>query len=111
MSGTISSKSLIGELKRKRAISSLAGKLTQKEMLVDVALLEREYFQRRPKGCQIPRLVRGNARLDLCLHGRLTCALGNKAPLGGLKVVTANGWFAARPCGTENDCKSLCGEL
>ena len=33
---------------------------------------------------------------------KLTRAPGNKAPLGGLKVVTANGWFAARPSGTEN---------
>ena len=27
---------------------------------------------------------------------------GNQAPIGGLKVVTENGWFAARPSGTEN---------
>jgi phosphoglucomutase len=33
---------------------------------------------------------------------KLTHAAGNEAPLGGLKVVTANGWFAARPSGTEN---------
>jgi phosphoglucomutase len=33
---------------------------------------------------------------------KLTRAPGNKAPLGGLKVVTASGWFAARPSGTEN---------
>jgi phosphoglucomutase len=32
----------------------------------------------------------------------LTSAPGNGAPLGGLKVVTKNGWFAARPSGTEN---------
>jgi len=32
----------------------------------------------------------------------LTRAPGNGAPIGGLKVVTANGWFAARPSGTEN---------
>lgn len=32
----------------------------------------------------------------------LTRAPGNDAPLGGLKVVTANGWFAARPSGTED---------
>src|SRR5258708_1404577 len=29
-------------------------------------------------------------------------APGNNAPIGGLKVVTASGWFAARPSGTEN---------
>jgi len=32
----------------------------------------------------------------------LTNAPGNGAPIGGLKVVTDNGWFAARPSGTEN---------
>jgi len=32
----------------------------------------------------------------------LTNAPGNGAPIGGLKVTTANGWFAARPSGTEN---------
>ena len=32
----------------------------------------------------------------------LTKAPGNDSAIGGLKVVTANGWFAARPSGTEN---------
>jgi phosphoglucomutase len=32
----------------------------------------------------------------------LTHAPGNGAPIGGLKAVTENGWFAARPSGTEN---------
>ncbi len=32
----------------------------------------------------------------------LTTAPGNNAPIGGLKVATKNGWFAARPSGTEN---------
>ncbi len=32
----------------------------------------------------------------------LTRAPGNDAPIGGLKVVTENGWFAARPSGTES---------
>ncbi len=32
----------------------------------------------------------------------LTRAPGNDAPIGGLKVTTANGWFAARPSGTED---------
>ncbi len=31
-----------------------------------------------------------------------TTAPGNGAPIGGLKVVTENGWFAARPSGTED---------
>jgi phosphoglucomutase len=32
----------------------------------------------------------------------LTAAPGNGAAIGGLKVITANGWFAARPSGTED---------
>ena len=34
--------------------------------------------------------------------GKLTRAPGNDAPIGGLKVVTESGWFAARPSGTED---------
>lgn len=33
---------------------------------------------------------------------KLTRAPGNDAPIGGLKVVAGNGWFAARPSGTED---------
>jgi len=33
---------------------------------------------------------------------KLSSAPGNGAPIGGLKVVAASGWFAARPSGTEN---------
>jgi phosphoglucomutase len=33
---------------------------------------------------------------------RLTKAPGNDAPIGGIKVVAKNGWFAARPSGTEH---------
>ncbi|HUN35404.1 MAG TPA: phosphoglucomutase (alpha-D-glucose-1,6-bisphosphate-dependent) [Trebonia sp.] len=33
---------------------------------------------------------------------RLTTAPGNGEPLGGIKVVTESGWFAARPSGTED---------
>jgi phosphoglucomutase len=36
------------------------------------------------------------------ITAKLTCAPGNNAPIGGLKVVAANGWFAARPSGTES---------
>jgi len=36
------------------------------------------------------------------IEAMLTAAPGNGAPIGGLKVVTANGWFAARPSGTED---------
>jgi len=36
------------------------------------------------------------------IHSVLTKAPGNDADIGGLKVVTENGWFAARPSGTED---------
>jgi phosphoglucomutase len=36
------------------------------------------------------------------IAGVLTTAPGNGAPIGGLKVVAASGWFAARPSGTES---------
>ena len=36
------------------------------------------------------------------ITAKLTAAPGNGAPLGGLKVSTANAWFAARPSGTED---------
>ncbi|MBK9738717.1 MAG: alpha-D-glucose phosphate-specific phosphoglucomutase [Actinobacteria bacterium] len=36
------------------------------------------------------------------ITARLTNAPGNDAPIGGLKVTTENGWFAARPSGTED---------
>jgi len=35
------------------------------------------------------------------ITGRLTTAPGNGVPIGGLKVTSAGGWFAARPSGTE----------
>jgi phosphoglucomutase len=57
MSGNVGAKSAVGELKRKRAISPLAGKLAPKEMLVDVALLEREYLERRPDTADPNQLV------------------------------------------------------
>jgi phosphoglucomutase len=36
------------------------------------------------------------------ITAKLTTAPGNDAPIGGLKVVAASGWFAARPSGTED---------
>jgi phosphoglucomutase len=36
------------------------------------------------------------------ITAKLTKAPGNDAPIGGLKIVTAGGWFAARPSGTED---------
>jgi len=49
-----------------------------------------------------PDDVKETALADEPIVGKFTRAPGNDAPIGGLKVVTANGWFAARPSGTEN---------
>ena len=49
-----------------------------------------------------PRQVRSTELAGEKIQTILTCAPGNDAPLGGLKVVAQNGWFAARPSGTEN---------
>ncbi|MCG8706968.1 alpha-D-glucose phosphate-specific phosphoglucomutase [Brenneria sp. 4F2] len=42
------------------------------------------------------------------ITARLTAAPGNGAAIGGLKVMTDNGWFAARPSGTEEAYKIYC---
>ncbi len=49
-----------------------------------------------------PDQVRASELAGEKIEAMLTSAPGNGAPIGGLKVVTANGWFAARPSGTEN---------
>ncbi|QEF96393.1 Phosphoglucomutase [Stieleria maiorica] len=49
-----------------------------------------------------PESVRSQELAGDAIEARLTEAPGNKAAIGGLKVVTKNGWFAARPSGTED---------
>lgn len=49
-----------------------------------------------------PEAVRASSLAGETILGKLTRAPGNNAPIGGLKVVAASGWFAARPSGTEN---------
>jgi phosphoglucomutase len=49
-----------------------------------------------------PELVKELHLAGEPIVAKLTRAPGNNAPIGGLKVVAANGWFAARPSGTEN---------
>jgi phosphoglucomutase len=49
-----------------------------------------------------PDAVKESSLAGEPIAGRLTRAPGNNAPIGGLKVTTAQGWFAARPSGTEN---------
>jgi phosphoglucomutase len=49
-----------------------------------------------------PEAVRADRMAGEPITAKLTRAPGNNAPIGGLKVVAANGWFAARPSGTED---------
>ncbi|HUX31858.1 MAG TPA: hypothetical protein VMV78_14715 [Thiobacillus sp.] len=49
-----------------------------------------------PQQVQITQL--GGEKIDRVLDR----ASGNDAPIGGIKVVSASGWFAARPSGTED---------
>jgi len=49
-----------------------------------------------------PDLVRAADLAGEPILAKLTHAPGNGAPIGGLKVTAANGWFAARPSGTED---------
>jgi phosphoglucomutase len=49
-----------------------------------------------------PDAVRDDRLAGEPILAKLTNAPGNGAPIGGLKVVTESGWFAARPSGTEN---------
>ncbi len=48
-----------------------------------------------------PEDVKADTLAGEKITARLTTAPGNGASIGGLKVVTENGWFAARPSGTE----------
>ena len=49
-----------------------------------------------------PEAVKESELAGEPITAKLTKAPGNNAPIGGLKVVAASGWFAARPSGTEN---------
>jgi len=48
-----------------------------------------------------PDMVTANELAGEPIMAKLTRAPGNDTPIGGLKVVAENGWFAARPSGTE----------
>lgn len=49
-----------------------------------------------------PRQLRSNELAGEEILSVLSRAPRNNAPIGGLKVTSAHGWFAARPSGTEN---------
>lgn len=55
-----------------------------------------------------PEMVQASTLAGDVITARLTAAPGNGASIGGLKVMTENGWFAARPSGTEDAYKIYC---
>ncbi|MEZ8318890.1 phosphoglucomutase (alpha-D-glucose-1,6-bisphosphate-dependent) [Vibrio splendidus] len=55
-----------------------------------------------------PEMVSAETLAGDPIIARLTHAPGNGAAIGGLKVTTENGWFAARPSGTEDIYKIYC---
>lgn len=52
-----------------------------------------------------PAAIRERTLAGDPITATLTRARGNQAPIDGLKVTTPNGWFAARPSGTDDACK------
>jgi phosphoglucomutase len=58
--------------------------------------------QKAALGRLSPEAVKADSLAGEPIVARLTKAPANDAPIGGLKVVTENGWFAARPSGTED---------
>lgn len=55
-----------------------------------------------------PEMVTADTLAGDPITARLTAAPGNGAPIGGLKVMSEQGWFAARPSGTEEAYKIYC---
>ncbi len=58
--------------------------------------------QKAVLGKLTPDMVEAEELAGESIISKLTHAPGNNAAIGGLKVVTENGWFAARPSGTED---------
>lgn len=57
--------------------------------------------QKKALSSLTPEMVEDHDLAGDIITARLTQAPCNRAPIGGLKIVTQNGWFAARPSGTE----------
>jgi phosphoglucomutase len=58
--------------------------------------------QKTKLGKLSPTAVKASTLAGEPITAKLTNAPGNNAAIGGLKVIAASGWFAARPSGTEN---------
>ena len=67
--------------------------------------------QKAALGKLSPEAVKADTLAGEPIVARLTKAPANDAPIGGLKVVTENGWFAARPSGHRGRLQALRREL
>lgn len=93
-------------------ILAVTGKDPQQLYEEQVARYGRPYYKRIDVPCTAQQkkvlsslnaeAVKGDMLAGDAITTILTSAPGNGAAIGGLKVETANGWFAARPSGTEN---------
>ena len=63
--------------------------------------MERKSKTQRNKDLS-PEMVTAAELAGETITSKLTRAPANNAEIGGLKVITQNGWFAARPSGTED---------
>lgn len=93
-------------------ILAVTGKDPQQLYLEQVARYGQPYYKRLDVPCSTAQKdllkslsadsVQGDTLAGEAITNILTEAPGNHAAIGGLKVETANGWFAARPSGTED---------
>ncbi len=93
-------------------ILAVTGKDPQQLYLEQVARYGQPYYKRLDVPCSTTQKdflkslsadsVQGDTLAGEAITNILTEAPGNHAAIGGLKVETANGWFAARPSGTED---------
>jgi phosphoglucomutase len=58
--------------------------------------------QRKAFSSLTPDMIKAKTLAGELIESKLTTAPGNNQSIGGLKVITENGWFAARPSGTES---------
>jgi phosphoglucomutase len=63
---------------------------------------EATHAQKAVLGKLSPEQITADTLAGEPITAKLTNAPGNGAAIGGLKVTTENGWFAARPSGTED---------
>lgn len=80
-----------------RELEAKFGRPVYKRVDTPASLEKKEAFARLTPDRVAEKTMAGEPILAI-----LTRAPGNDAPIGGIKVVTKNGWFAARPSGTEN---------